>query len=257
MSIPSNEIPYSYPMDWTTVLQWQRNNKLACPVEYAGDVVACTQSGSTFTLYDPGQTAIVSAAAVTVGVDGIATYTVLAASLPSTVTLGEGWREKWTLVLPDGTRTIDRPAAVCRVPLYPVITDQDLIDEQTSILTHAGSAVTTFQPKITAAWKDILCDVAAGGWLSYTMKPASAFRKAHLYRTLGKVYRSFMSSNPRGNFKDLADHYDNLAAVAWSQLSVQLSTEKQEFVTNARARSGGFTVVHRNGAPSTFHPRGF
>lgn len=257
MSQPSNEVPYSFPASWIDVLQWQRDNKLACPVEYEGATVPCTAAGSTFTLYNPGHTAVVNAQPVTVGLNGIASYVVLAASLPSTVTLGEGWREVWKLVLPDGVRTIDRIAAVCRVPLVPVVTDQDVLDEQPTMLVHAGAATTTFQPQITAAWKEILSAIAAGGWLSYTMKPAVAFREWHLFLTLEKRARSFTASGTKGNWKDLADHYAAKAAAARASLSVQLSEEKQEHVTNIRARSGGMTVLGRNGAPSTVHRRGY
>lgn len=260
MSQPSREILYSYPKSYTDVLEWQRDNKVKRPIMFEGAVVPCTASGSTFTLYNPARVAVVSAAAVTVPGTGddanVATYTVLAASLPSTVTLGEGWMMVWSLVTPDGTRRIAEPCSVARQLLYPVVDDQALTDEQANVLTHGG--VTTHQPKIRAAWAEIIAAITAGGWLSYTMMPAVAFREWHLFLTLEKVYRSYTSGQPnKGNWKELADYYGDRAQKARAQLSVQLTDEKQAFITDFRARSAVGGVLRFNGAPSTFLPAGY
>lgn len=255
MSQPSREIHYTQRHGWADVLQWQRDNKVSCPIEYNGSAIVCTSG--TFTLYNPARAAVVNAAAVSIDAGNNAVYTVLAASLPSTVLLGEGWLEVWSLVLPDGTRTFDRVAAVAKTLLYPVVTDADLTEEQPSILTHAGSAVTSFQAQRTSAWKEILSALAAGGWLSYTLKDASAFREWHLFLTLAKIYRGFMSSAARGSWKDLAEHYDGRASTARSQMSFQLSEEKDRFVVDSHRREGNFTLLNRNGSPGRSYPAGY
>ncbi|HEX4935116.1 MAG TPA: hypothetical protein VFV33_18155, partial [Gemmatimonadaceae bacterium] len=89
---------YSARIAYPDYLVRGRTQTVSLALYRSGALVAPTQSGSTFTLTSPAGVEIVSASAVTVS-SSVATFAIGAASLPSTLTLGHGYREKWSLVL--------------------------------------------------------------------------------------------------------------------------------------------------------------
>lgn len=243
MSQSAAETLYTWRCLWTDVLQWQRPNVVSAPLYRDGTIVA--PSSGTFTLRDPNGTNVVDAAAVTI-TGSIATYTVLAAVLPSTASLGEGWMEIWDLVVSGVHYTTDRPAALCRVPLVPVITDADLLLEHPDLVAWRPAAETSFQKAIDASWAELMGRLSAEGRLSYIMKPAAAFRQWHLYTTLGRIFVGWSKSQARGNWMELSKFYQDKANTEWGRITVQLDRDQNGIIDDTSRRDGGFGVLNIN-----------
>lgn len=250
MSQSAAETLYTWRCLWTDVLQWQRPNVVSAPLYRDGALVAPTSG--TFTLRNPTGTNVVDAAAVTVS-SSIATYTVLAASLPSTVTLGEGWMETWALLVSGVTYTTDRPAAVCRVPLTNPITDADLYLEHPDLAAWRPQAETSYQKPIDASWAELMGRLSAEGRLSYIMKPSAAFRQWMLYTTLARVFINWSKSQARGNWLELAKLYQTKADAEWGRITVQLDRDQDGVIDDLSRRTGGFGVLNIN-APVGHRP---
>src|SRR5688572_9995415 len=107
-----------------TYLERDRTNPLRLGLYTESGIVA--PSSGTFSLYDDANTAVVSAASVTVS-SSFATYDVAAATLTSH-SFGSGWRVEWSLVMPDGyTHLLRNGAALVRVRLPPAASETDLL----------------------------------------------------------------------------------------------------------------------------------
>ncbi len=250
----SSEVEYTYPQRYPEMLVRGRLNTVTMPVMHDGAVVSITASGSTFTLLDPAGTAIVSAAAVTV-TNGVPSYAILAATLPSTLTpLGEGWQEVWVLQTPTGERTIDREAALILRPLVPVLDYAALLEDYPQLASWNLTAV-EWQAFITAAWGEILNDLIAAGHLPYLVKSSPAFRLNHKHRTYAKGFNALsLHQSNRGNFAAMATSHKAEADAAWKGINFKTDDDQDGRVDDdARRRAGAGSVLNFN-IPRTRFP---
>ena len=249
----SADTEYIYPQRYPEMLVRGRANAVTMPVYGTnGAVVTITESGSTFSLLAPDGTAIVSAAAVTVTA-GVPSYTIAAATLPTTLTpLGEGWQELWVLQTPTGERTIDREAALILRPLVPVVTYQTLLDEHYPTLATFGLTATQWTGFLTAAWADILNDLIAAGHLPYKIKSSAAFRMAHAHRALHKGFNALaLHQRTRNeNWAAMALDHKNQADAAWKAINFKTDDDHDGRVDDdSKRRSGSGTVLNFNAPP--------
>ena len=85
---------------------------------------AITTAGSTFALYDRQGPALVTGGSITTPSVGVAVYSLSAATVPDTLTYGEGYREVWALVIGGATYTLERDALLCRqVPTLAIVAE--------------------------------------------------------------------------------------------------------------------------------------
>ena len=114
-----NETNYTFAVETPQYLERARQQIVTMPAYRDGALV--TPSGGNYTLYNASNT-VVTTGAVNPAVGGITNYTVTAAVIPSTLELGERWREEWALTMPDSTvRTVRRGAGLVLRLLYPVV----------------------------------------------------------------------------------------------------------------------------------------
>jgi hypothetical protein len=252
--VSSAEIEYTYPQRYPEMLVRGRINVVTMPVYFGGAVVSVTESGSTFTLLDPAGTAIVSAAAVTVS-GGIPSYSIPAATLPTTLTpLGEGWQELWVLQTPDGERTIDREAALILRPLVPVLDYAALLEDYPQLASWNLTAA-EWQAFITAAWGEILNDLIGAGHLPYLIKSSPAFRLTHKHKTYAKGFNALsLHQTNRGNFLAMATAHEAKADAAWKAINFKTDDNQDGRVDDdARRRNGAGSVLNFN-TPRTRFP---
>jgi hypothetical protein len=252
----SAETEYVYPLRYPEMIVRGRANAVTMPVyDTAGTVVTVTASGSTFTLLDPAGTAVVNAAAVTVS-GGIPSYSILAATLPTTLTpLGDGWQEVWVLQTPTGERTIDREAALILRPLYPVLMYTDLLEDYPTLATW-GLTAAQWGAFLTAAWGEIINALIGAGHVPYRIKSSAAFRDNHKHRTYAKGFNALaLHQNTRGNWAALATSHDAKADAAWKAINFTTDDDDDGRVDDASTRrSGAGTVLNLN-TPLTRYPR--
>lgn len=161
-----------------------------------GGVAAITSA--TVTIYDPGMTAVVSAAAATV-TSGTATYA-LGSGVLTSYAYAEGWCIEWACVMPDGlTHTFRQAAALVRRKLYPVASDADLYRRVPSLDPRGTSPLTrhdTFQGLLDTAWEDIEEDLRRAGNRANLVTDASKLYVPHVLRTLHLIFADLAA---RGN----------------------------------------------------------
>lgn len=253
MSQSAAENLHTWRCLWTDVLQWQRDNTVSAPIMRNGTFAVPT--AATFALRSPTAAVITATAATladgtltdgTVVEDCVPTYVIPSASLPSTAPLGEGWMMTWTATIGGRVYTTDRPAAVCRVPLVPVITDADLLLEHPDLTAWRPAAETSFQKAIDASWAELMGRLSAEGRLTYIMKPAAAFRQWHLYTTLGRIFVGWSKSQTRGNWMELSKFYQDKANTEWGRITVQLDRDQNGIIDDISRREGGFMVLNIN-----------
>lgn len=237
------ETSYTARLPYPSMYQRGRAATASIPLYYGGTLVAPTASGSSYSLYDPSGTAIISGRAVSVS-SSVAQVSLSAGDLPSTLTLGEGYQEVWTLVLPDGTtRTFDHPAAVILRPLYPVITDADLEAVYPDLSSWRGSAVKDMQGWIDEAWKQIIGRLIGGGHLPYLVKDSWAFREAHTHLTLALWAAYASKGRPGANFLELAAVHREAWETAWKQINFRVDADHDGRPDDKHARSPGVPTV--------------
>lgn len=241
---------YTFRSSYPDFLQRGRDNRVSLPVYLNGALVA--PNSATFTLLGPAGATVVATAAATIS-GSIATYTILAASLPSTLDYGEGYVERWVLTLPDSTiRTVDREACVAKVNLYPVITDADLQEFYPDIATLRGSQLTSFQTFIDGAWKLIVSRMMGQGVIPYLVKSPEAFRASHINLTFAHIFQwAAKNQVNRGNYNELAEKHKAAYEAEWAQINFKLDRDQDGLIDDPyRRENPRGAVIHRSAAPS-------
>ena len=167
-----------------------RANALSCPLWQDGALVAPTQAGSTVTIYDASNTVQVSAAAVTV-TGSVATYSYAPAS---TLTLGDGWREEWSLIVAGVTHVFRQDASLVRHVLHCPITDADLFRRVSSLDPSGGdpiSTLTDFQDYLDEAHVIIQNRLIGKGLRPFLVLNPSALRETYITLTLSLIFADF------------------------------------------------------------------
>lgn len=223
-----------------------RDNDLSCPLWRDGALVAPTEAGSTVSIYDASGTAIVSAAAVTV-TGSIATYTLAAALVPTSLQLGMGWRVEWSLVVAGVTpspRMFRNNAGLVRSELAPVITDADLFRRVTALNPdHAAplSTLTDYQDFLDEAWVTLHGRVVGKGSLPHLIMEPSALREPHLLLTLQLIFEDFQTRLNEQFATQAADYREQFKA-AFGELRFEYDMADSGRSDGRRKRAASPTV---------------
>lgn len=219
----AGEIQYTVRVAYPDYLQRARAQVASLALYLAGVLAAPTALGSTFALYDPSGNAVVAPAAITV-TGSVATYPILAASLPATLSLGHGYREEWVLVCADGvTRTFRRDAAIVLYAAYPVVTDADLTAVYSDLTRQLKPGTTSFVLYIDEAWKRILGRLEGQGVFPDHVVTDWSLREVHAELSLYLVCLDLARSQG-GRWLDLANQHKAEFERAWSRLRFVMTT---------------------------------
>jgi hypothetical protein len=254
VSTTSAETLYTFRTLAPDVLVRSRACKVSMEVRRSGALVAPTQAGSTFTLVDPAGTIIVNAAAVTVTAS-VATYTIPSGSLPSTLTLGEGYQERWALVLTDRTETIDREASLCIRPLPLTVSDADISGRYSQLARHLPAGETSWQGKIDLAWRTILRRLSSEGHPTYAIKSADQLYEPTLQLTLSYIFRDLamaQRSGDGGPWSEMARSAESAYERAYGSMTFRTDDDLDGLVDDPAKRRGTAIVVVPGGAPQSF-----
>lgn len=203
----------------------------------------------TVTLYDTTRTALVSAASVTPSTSGRATYSLAAASVPSTLPLGGGYRLVWTLVVAGVTYTLERDARLCRRAPSPTVTAEDLYarhpDLRDQVPPHQMSV--GWQPQIDSAWREITQRLDARGRRHELVWSVGSLHDVHLSRTLEMIYRAHLTRMGDGSrYERLAEDYAAAYRAAWAELVFAYDPDDSGLVGATQA---GSPVIMSHGGP--------
>lgn len=220
-----------------------QDNVISCPLWQAGALVAPTQSGSTVSVYDASGVAVVSAAAVTV-TGSTATYTIPAASLPSSRSRGMGWRVEWSLIVSGASTVYRNSAGLIRSRLAPVVTDNDLFRRESSIDPSGDAPISSkanFQAYLDEAWVTLLGRLAGKGSLPHLIMEPSALRECHLFLALHLIFEDFRSLQ-NDLWAEKAKDYEARFDKSWADLKFEYDSTDSGASDGRRKRSAHPTI---------------
>jgi hypothetical protein len=212
---------YQARVETVEMLERAKDAVLRQPVYDAGALVAPTAIGSTCTVYNSNNVVVVSPTVSVVS--SVATATVTAATLPVTLTLGEGWRVEWQLLMPDGTtRLVRRDAALVRTRLLPpagwpdVFRREPGLDPSTAHPIHALT-LAELDPYLDEAWVQLEGRLIAAGRRPWLVISPQALREVLILSVLALVYQSFVT-RLKPAYQEIAAQYAAQRELAWSQV---------------------------------------
>jgi len=175
--IPSGEVLWSFRSLWPDVLARGRANTLVGSLQNAG--VSPTVSAATFALYRPDGTEVTGCTLALAS--NVATVTVPSSSLPTTLPLGEGYRELWTFTVGGIPYQYERPASLALIQLSPAVITTD-ITGNTGRLPSLGRSLgsISIQVFMDQAWERIIRQLIKAGHLPYLIRTPDALRECHI-----------------------------------------------------------------------------
>jgi len=228
---------YSAQLLTPTYLELTRDNPLALPVYYDGQV--CAPVSGTITVYNAQNQAVVNASAVTVGVDGIATFTVTAPMLAAAgAQLGTGWRVEWTLLMDDDNTYVFRNvAAVVRIRHSCPVSTVDLLKRHPDLDEYLPSGQGSWQTQLDTVWADTVARLEASGKRPYLITSEYALRPYVEAEALALICLSLSGTGADDNkWTRLSEHYRDRAERAWSSMSFEYDeNDSGQSAANRRA----------------------
>jgi hypothetical protein len=247
------ETLYTPRIPYPDVVERARQQVVTLEVYRDGSIVAPTEAGSTLTIYKPDGTKLVDAAAVTV-TSSIARYTLTAGVLPTTLDIGEGYLQVWSLVMPDGvTHTYHREMAIAVRALFPVVAVEDLEAEYPALATLFRGEGLSIQGFLDEAWKRLIRKLIGKGILTYrvvsTESTSDAHRELALYLVFKHAYQMQGAASSNRWQQLYETHLANYRA-ALAEMNFTEDADGDGLADSSSRRNPG-TVVHLNAAPRT------
>jgi len=168
-----------------------------------------TPTSSTYTLYSPGGTVLVDAAAATVpGAGGTsASYSV---TLASTADLGPGYTEIWAVTIASVVYPFRFSADACLTPFRSTLTEQHLTDWYPTLADVMQTAsVPTFERVLRSAWVAVAKDIQKSKRYPYLVMSPEDFNFAERHRALALIFQAagMASRKADSGYKEAAaDH---------------------------------------------------
>lgn len=211
-------------------------------------------SSATYQLLDEDGTEIISASAALIS-DSRAKYTINASVVPTSMSLSDGLYEIWEVEIDSVFYTFQRPAYLCRRPLYPVISDVDLEASYSDLASLLPSSYTDgWQRYIDEAWIRIIERLRGIGNLPYLITDPQALRSSHLELSLALIWRNMHSSlgQSNGRYLDLYTIHIKSYEYAFKQCSFRYDLSEDGTADNPNARRASFPMITTSNPPRGF-----
>lgn len=248
--VPSGATNYSIRSPYPDVLVRGRANSTAMTLERDGSIVVPVSG--TFTLYNPAGTAVVDAAAVTTSSTLSATYSIPAASLPTTLTpLGDGWREVWALVMTVGAdpELFERDAALARINLRPTVSHGNILAVKPTWSRSLGTQITSFQSWIDRAWGKIVRRLIKDGHIPFLIRSPGALHDALFELACAEICRGVKPLGSESTWEADALYHEKSYESAYTGTNFTVDYDHDGVVDNAAERSRARGILNPSGAP--------
>jgi hypothetical protein len=214
------ETIYSVRVAYSQYLDRGRAQTVRLPLHSGGQLAA--PSAGTYSLVDPNGVEL-QGGPVTV-VDKIATFAL--GALSATQGLGYGYREYWTLTMPDGVaHPFRRDAVVIRYPLYPTVTDEDLYAVHSDLRRQRPSTETSWETKRLEAWKRIVGRLEESGNLPNLILTPWSLRESHIDLSIYLI-ASDLRTGQGGKWETIANDHKREFELAWNRKNWQAWNRK-------------------------------
>ena len=220
-----------------------RINLIECPVYDAGTLTA--PASGTVDVFKGDGSKLGDAQSVTVTAD-IATYSIAAGTLPTTLALEENWLIVWSLTIAGSVHTFQRPAALVRRELHPVVTPADLsaIHQDAASLLASGQTLAGF---LDQAWDMIQRRLLAAGRRPYLILSDFALFDVHRHLAAYLLFNDAASSVGDGNWADMAEHHVARYDQEWARLSLSYDMDEDGVQDVGEMGTAGPTAVYIGG----------
>ena len=227
----------------------ERNKAVTTTLPVYRDGALVAPSSGTFTLIQPSGADVIAATAIAV-VGDVAQFSILAAQVPTTLALSEGYIEHWDLVIGGITYNFQRPAVIARRALYPVISDIDLIAQYSDLASVRPSSMTSYQSYIDEAWYQIISKLRAKGNLEYLILDPQSLRLIHIDWTMYLVFKDFDSTGlGEGRYMELAREHKGAFHSGFSSLNFRYDLSNTGTATDANKRTAASPVIFLSDPP--------
>ena len=199
----------------------------------------------TVTVYGGSSVKVIDAAAVVV-TGGIATYTIAAVDLPTTKSLGDGWRIEWDLVISANPSVkFVRAAALVRSNLFPTVVTADLQARHQNLarMIATGNDADDF---ITTAWEILVRMLLKSGRMPYLILSPYALTDSLVLKSLELIFRDGASAAGDGRYAELADDYRDMFAIEWASISFDYDYD-QDGDADGTEKAGAESVLFTGG----------
>jgi len=223
------ETRYSARFRLMDLLVRGEDNTISCPVYYDGGLVVPTLAASVVTVTDPDGTALVSAQAVTI-TDGVASFTIIAASLPSTTEPKMGYAVRWTLQIEGKPYHFRNTAAVVLSRFYNPVDEADLTDIHSDLRAYLDKgSQRSFQPFLDDALFDAERRLLRNGKRPWLVLDSWGLYDVIRTKALERIFRSFQTSTSTDQkYGKLADQYAADYEKAWQVLDLNLDYDQDD-----------------------------
>lgn len=216
--MPSGETLWSFRTLWPDVLARGRSNTVVGSLQYSG--TSPTVSSASFALYRPDGIEVTGCTLVLAS--NVATVTIPSNSLPTTLQLGEGYREVWTFTIGGIPYQYERPAALALIQLAPPAITSDLTGN-TGRLPALGRALgsISIQVPMNQAWEKIVRELIKAGHLPYLIRTPDALRECYILLSLARGCEMCAVGSDAAHWAAASVRYEKAFDVEWKQINWQ------------------------------------
>jgi len=202
-----------------------------------GAGAAAVVTEGTLSVLRPGGDAIVDEEDVDVSAAGVATYPLLATSVPITIDYAQNWSSVWLLTDSDGTvHRIVRDAHLVAGVLHPVIDASDLLRKHTDLLRQY--TLPKLQIFVDEAWDTIQGRLLGDGRYPEMVLTAWSFAECHLAESLANAYADMATyTNGKGKYAHMAESYSKKFERLWGGLNWK-TDEDQDGIDDGKTQAG-------------------
>lgn len=211
------------------------------------DLVAPTSG--TYTLIDSSGGTVYSGAVTITG--SIATVTIPSTSLPVTLSLGDGYRELWSLTYSGATYDATRPAILARYAVHCPVTQADLQNEYPDLASTINASTTTLQGFIDAAWEDVVRRLLSEGKWPEQIVDVETLVQPVRELALSKFFRYCGVGNQNApHFDTLSERHAQAYKSAFGSVKYRIDSDGNGAADNS-TRVSAATVIRMN-APDPY-----
>ena len=245
----SGQPVYIFRMGGPDVLQREQNNTVNLEVWREGALVA--PSEGTVSLIQPGGDTLVDDAAVVI-TSSVATYTIPAAILPSTQTIGRLYMLRWALTIGGLVFEVQRACSVARFPMVLPVSDDDLVEgEYPDLIDQLGDYGTNLQTFLVSAKRDVLRELEQSGqWPDLITSPSDLFEPIRQL-SLSKVFKFLFNTNDSERSSILMTLHREQYEKVLSELTARFD-RNDDGLPDSEGREAVNRSVHPGGAPRRY-----
>lgn len=140
--------------------------------------------------------------------------------------LGDNYLEVWELTIGGVDYTFRRTAYLVRHALYPVLTEQDVLDRHEDLARELPSALTSTEAYRDAAWGKVNRRLITQGRRPELVLDSWALWDYHLAETLYLVATDLMTGAAGSRWTELRDHYAEEKETAWAGLEFRYDSDE-------------------------------